>query len=104
MKSYEFTLLKKCAGCGDPLELGFARCRNPDCGKLRAEFEAHTGVVAGKSGACMWSGRTTDVRLPDGKYLWAPYFLDAVRAGWLDGKHSFTETFRKAKASRGGAG
>lgn len=54
MKSYEFTLPKKCAACGDPLELGFARCRNPDCGKLRAEFETHAGVVAGKTGACMW--------------------------------------------------
>jgi hypothetical protein len=44
----------------------------------------------------MWSGAPTDVRLPDGKYLWAPYFLDAVRAEWLDKDYRFTEKYFSA--------
>ena len=100
VKSFEFTLLKTCPHCGDPLGIGFARCRNPGCAKLRPEFEECSAVVAEKSGPCMWSGNPTDVRLPDGKYLWAPYFLDAVRAGWLGADYAFTEEFLAARKQR----
>jgi hypothetical protein len=100
-KSHEFTLLKECAHCGDPLGIGFARCRNPGCGKLRPEFAEHAAVVVPTPGPCAWSGNRTDVRLPDGTYLWAPFFLDAFRAGWLDNQYRFTEAFREAKKRRG---
>jgi hypothetical protein len=99
-KSCEFTLLKECRYCGSPLPIGFARCQNPGCGRLRPEFEAHAGVVAKRSGRCTWKGLPTDVRLPTGQYLWAPYFLDALRAGWLDGKYRFTDVFGTAKSRR----
>ncbi|MBN1676200.1 MAG: hypothetical protein JXR37_34470 [Kiritimatiellae bacterium] len=100
MKSFEFTLLKECPECGNPLSIGFARCTNPGCTRLRPEFEPHGAVVTSKSGPCMWSGKRTDVRLPDGKYLWAPYFLDAVRAGWLDNEYRFTEKYRAARDNK----
>lgn len=102
MKSYEFTLLKKCLHCGLDLPIGFARCRDRGCGKLRPEFEPHAGVVVERPGRCAWKGMVTDVRLPDGMYLWAPYFLDAVRAGWLDGEYRLTEKYREARNLRGG--
>ena len=99
-KSYEFTLLRECPHCDDPLPIGFARCRNPACGKLRPEFEAHAAVVSGRFGRCMWNDSRTDVRLPSGDYLWAPYFLDAVRAGWLDSSYSFTEKYHSARSGK----
>jgi len=99
-KSYEFTLLKECPHCGDPLSVGFARCRNPGCAKLRPEFESHAAVVADRLGPCVWSGANTDVKLPTGDYLWAPYFLDAVRAEWLDESYSFTKKFHSERNNR----
>lgn len=100
IKSYEFTLLKECSHCGSPLSIGLARCREPRCGKLRPEFEQHAAVVSERPGRCMWKSDLTDVRLPDGQYLWAPYFLDALRAGWIDGQYRFTEKYRTAKKQK----
>jgi hypothetical protein len=100
-KSFEFTLTKACVGCGDPLPLGLARCRNPGCLMLRPEFVPHAKVVGDVQGRCLWSKARTDVRLPNGDYLWAPYFLDAYRAGWIDASYAYTPLFVSALRSRG---
>jgi hypothetical protein len=99
-KSFEFTLLRECPHCGDPLSIGRARCSNPACSRLRPEFQDHAAVVVRQLGPCRWCGHTTDVRLPDGTFLWAPYFLDAWRAGWLDASYVFTEAYRTARGNR----
>lgn len=99
-KSYEFTLLKTCPHCGLRLPIGFARCQDRGCGKLRPEFEPHARVVTERHGRCAWKGAPTDVRLPGGQYLWAPYFLDALRAGWLDADYRFTPQYRAARDLR----
>ncbi|MCE9616524.1 MAG: hypothetical protein K8T26_19795 [Lentisphaerae bacterium] len=102
MKSYEFTLLKTCPHCGLNLSIAFARCQDRGCRKLRPEFEPHASVVTDRQGPCIWTGRPTDVCLPDGSGLWAPYFLDALRAGWLDNHYRFTDAFRAARSRRAG--
>lgn len=102
IKSYEFTLLKICSHCGSPLPIGLARCQEHNCRKLRHEFKGHDAVVTDRHSRCIWKHEVTDVRLPDGRYLWAPYFLDAVRAGWLDDKYGFTEKYLAARNLRAG--
>jgi hypothetical protein len=87
--SAEATLSGSCSRCGANLYLGFARCRT--CGSLRPEFEPHAAVVSEFIGGCCASGAKTDVKLPTGDYLWAPYFLDMVTEGWLDASYAFTD-------------
>jgi hypothetical protein len=99
-KSYEFTMSRECSHCGDLFSIGFARCDNPACCKIRPEFAKHEKVVAKDRGTCIWSGRNTDVRLPNGDWLWAPYFLDALRAGWLDANYQYTPQYLAAKARK----
>lgn len=86
--SAEETLPGYCERCHATLYFGLARCRS--CGALRPEFEPHLSVVAEKIGACSLSGATSDVCLPNGEYLWAPYFLDMVAKGWLDEDYALT--------------
>lgn len=101
-KSYEFTLVRECAYCGERFSIGYARCENPDCGKIRPELAKHETVVMGNRGICVWSGRNTDVRLPNGDWLWAPYFLDALRAGWITSDYRYTPQYTAARNQRTG--
>ena len=86
--SAEETLSTCCERCHATLYLGLARCRS--CGALRPEFEPHASVVSERVGACCLSGAECDVCLPNGEYLWAPYFLDMVAEGWLDNGYALT--------------
>ena|SRR6516164_9390341 len=90
--SSEETLSTHCQRCQKVLYRGLARCRA--CGALRPEFESRATVVSEHIGACCRSGAKTDVRLPSGHYLWAPYFLDMLAEGWLDAKYELTAKCR----------
>lgn len=81
-----------CPKCGRQ-NFGFARCQTPGCGEWRADFRGREGVVVGQIGRCVLSGALTDVRLPNGDYLWAPYFLDFLQAGWLDQDFRYTQKY-----------
>jgi hypothetical protein len=102
--SAEKTLSPVCATCGGQTGRGTARCKA--CGAIRAEFAAHSAVVAERRGCCTVSGAVTDVRLPNGDYLGAPYFLECLAAGWIDGGYSHTEQCpwarRRAEQARKG--
>jgi len=102
-RSYEFSLVRECAHCGERFSIGYARCENPACGKIRPELTKHEVVVMDNRGICVWSGRNTDVRLPNGDWLWAPYFLDALRAGWISPDYRYTPQYMAAKSKRAGA-
>ena len=99
-KSYEFTLIRECAYCGERFSIGYARCENPACAKIRPEFAEYDKVVMKKKGICVWSGRKTDVKLSNGDWLWAPYFLDAFRAGWISADYQYSSRYLDAKAKK----
>jgi hypothetical protein len=44
-------------------------------------------------GVCVLSGGQTDVRLPNGDYLWPTYFLEYVDAGWVDSDLNYSEEY-----------
>lgn len=75
----EFTFSTHCWQCGTQLQQGFARC--PKCRAIREEFFGLERFVADRVGCCCLSGAQSDVRDSDGKYYWAPYFIDRIRAG-----------------------
>lgn len=85
----EFFICPKCGRRNG----GFARCQTPGCGELRMEFRGRESVIVEEIGPCALSGARTDVRLPNGDYLWAPYFLSFLQAGWLDSKFHYTEAY-----------
>lgn len=82
----------ECPKCGR-LNAGFARCQTSGCGELRREFHGREAVVVEQIGPCVMSGAKTDVRLPNGDYLWAPYFLQYVEKGFLDERYHYTEAY-----------
>jgi hypothetical protein len=86
-RSAEETLAPVCPACSGHIGRGMARCKA--CGAVRPEFAAHPAVVSDRWGFCTLSGAVTDVRLPNGDFLWAPYFLDCLAAGWIDGSYSW---------------
>src|SRR5262245_23812882 len=88
-RSAEETLSPVCSACGRHIGRGVARCRA--CGAIRLEFVAHSAVVSERLGCCTLSAAIADVRLPNGDYLWAPYFLDCLAAGWIDSNYAYTE-------------
>ncbi len=63
---------------------GFARCQNSSCGAIREEFKNFEHLVVLEKGHCLLSGAPTDVRLPNGDYFWAPYFLDYLERGLIN--------------------
>jgi hypothetical protein len=79
----EFTFSTHCRACGAPLHPGFARC--PRCGAIREEFVGLERFVADRPGCCWLSGALSDVRDVDGRYYWAPYFIDRLRSGEAGG-------------------
>jgi hypothetical protein len=79
----EFRFSTHCRGCGAHLHQGFARC--PKCQAIREEFLGLERFVADRVGSCCLSGALSDVRDSDGRYYWAPYFIDRVRAGLSSG-------------------
>jgi len=85
-----------CSKCGQR-NGGFARCQTPGCGELRKEFRGFERVVVEQRGPCVLSGGATDIRLPNGDYLWASYFLEYLRKGWLDENFYYTEAYRNRK-------
>ena len=89
----------ECPKCGRQ-NWGFARCQTPGCGELRSEFRGREGVVVRDLGRCVLSGSWSDVRLPNGDYLWAPYFLVYVDDGWLDESYRYTDTYYASHPSR----
>ncbi len=92
MEEIEIRDFFDCPKCGRP-SLGFARCRTPGCGGLREGFRGRESVVVEETGRCVISGAWTDVRLPNGDYLWAPYFLAFLQWGWLDSGFCYTEAY-----------
>jgi hypothetical protein len=72
-----------CEKCKEPLYQGFARCQNPNCSALRKEFKDFADFVVATKGYCWFSGAPTDVKLPDGKYVWAADFFDYLRQGLI---------------------
>ncbi len=79
----EFTFSTHCQECGAPLHQGFARC--PRCRAIREEFRGLERFVADRVGLCCLSAARSDVQDSDGRYYWAPYFIDRVRAGLSGG-------------------
>jgi hypothetical protein len=82
-KSAQFTMSPTCPSCGSRLKMGFASC--PNCRAVRPEFKGLERYVSEETGFCALSAAATDVKGPDGKYYWAPYFLDMIRAWKFDG-------------------
>jgi len=96
----EYELPKHCSDCGAVVYAGFARCNS--CGALRPEFVPHASVVASTLDACIFSGAETDVVLPNGDGIWAPYFLSMLEDNWLDSEYAFTDVaFDKVPTLRG---
>jgi hypothetical protein len=77
--SASFTFSTYCRNCLERLYPGFARC--PNCRAIRDEFRGLERFVVDQLGQCCLSGAMADVRDLDGSYYWAPYFIDALRAG-----------------------
>src|SRR2546430_1226798 len=84
-----------CPKCGR-LNAGFARCQTPGCGELWSELRGREAVVVEQFSHCVLSDALTDVKLPNGDYLWAPYFLDMLSNGMLDDEFAYTETWYAA--------
>jgi hypothetical protein len=82
----------ECPKCGRR-NGGFARCQTAGCGFLRKEFNGREAIVVGKIGRCVLSGALTDVRLPNGDYLSATYFLQFLEVEWLDASFGYTKAY-----------
>src|SRR5262245_30638220 len=80
-----------CESCGKSIYDGFAKC--PECGQIRAGFEAYQPIIQNAQSECVLSGAPTDVRLPNGDWIWAPYILGFFEAGWLTADFQYTEKF-----------
>ena len=91
MKTSSTTLRSECEKCKAPLYEGFARC--PSCGALREEFKGFENAVVLQKGPCWLSGAPTDVRLPNGDYFWAPYFIEYVEDGLINLDLSYSPKF-----------
>jgi hypothetical protein len=85
-----------CPKCGEETYEGFARCSTPSCGSVRAEFEGFEKIVAPQKFRCILSGALTDVRLPGGDPIWAPYIPEFLQRGWLDANLRYTGEFYRA--------
>ena len=85
------SLPSKCSHCEEPFYEGFARC--PSCRALRKEFEEFAELVRPEYRACIFSGAETDVVLPCGDAVWAPYLFDLIEARWVDEGLCYTEEF-----------
>ena len=75
---------------------GFAQCHNPSCFEIRKEFEGYKHLITPQFGRCVISGAETDLELPNGDYLWAPYFLQYMETGWLNDKCYYTDAYYEA--------
>ena len=54
------------------------------CGVLREEFKDFADLVVQTKGYCYFSGAPTDVRLPNGNYVWAADFFDYLEKGLIN--------------------
>ena len=84
----EYELPQHCTECATSIYAGFARCKT--CGTIRPEFIPHASVVADELNGCIFSGAETDVVLPNGDGIWAPYFLAMIDDNWLDSEYKYT--------------
>lgn len=82
-------LEQKCGHCHHSLNEGFAKCH--ECGAVREEFREYSSLIRDEVEGCIFSGAETDVFLPCGHAVWAPYFLSMIEAGWLDTSFGYTE-------------
>ena len=94
-------LSSHCPACDKPMNPGFAWCRS--CGSARPEFSKFTKLIRKTEEACVFSGAETDVLLPNGDAVWAPYVLDLIHEGCLDEKLQYTPKFFKYFPNRGQA-
>ena len=78
-----------CDQCHRSLNGGFAKCH--ECGAVREEFREYGSLICDEIGYCIFSGAKTDVFLPCGHAVWAPYFLSMIEAAWLDASFGYTE-------------
>jgi hypothetical protein len=88
------SLPKRCSCCHADLYQGFARC--PRCRQVRPEFAQYLSVVSDAPTGCSFSGADTDVVLPNGDGIWAPYFFGFLDAGWLSSDLQYTEEFYRS--------
>ena len=86
-----YRLPEKCNFCSEPIYQGFARCQK--CKKLRHEFEVHKNLVVNEKNGCVFSGAETDVVLPNGDGVWAPYLIELIDGGYLDTRYRYTDKF-----------
>jgi GNAT superfamily N-acetyltransferase len=89
----ESTLSKYCPACGEQFGQ-FARCTR--CNTVRNEFIGLEHCISDIQGACDLSGSISDVKAPDGRYYYAPYFIDMVRGGKFPGLLSERPIIRPA--------
>jgi hypothetical protein len=82
-----------CEKCGADVYDGFARCQNSGCRQIRPEFHGYESVLVEEQLLCVFCGGKTDVRLPNGDGIWAEYFLDFVRDGWIGPDLRYTAAF-----------
>jgi hypothetical protein len=93
MKSGQITLPTHCGKCGTSLYEGFARCQNPACGAIREQFKDFERLIVPEKGHCLLSGAPADIRLPNGDYFWAPYFIDYLERGLINPDLSYSSKF-----------
>ena len=80
-----------CPGCGASVRNGFAKCRR--CGRVRPEFEPYTTLISEVENRCIFTGSLTDLVLPNGDAVWAPYFLDLIEQGLLSESFEYTDLY-----------
>ena len=93
MSNIDTTFSNTCKRCDSPIYQGFARCQNSACIALRDEFKDFEKVVVETKGYCFLSGAPSDVQLPNGYFIWAPYFIDYIESGLINSDLSFSKKF-----------
>ena len=83
----------KCPNCGCITYAGYARCENSKCQTILPPYQDHASVIVEEKGCCVMSGAPTDVKLPNGDYLWAPDLLEYLESGWIDQHYKYTQKF-----------
>ena len=60
---------------------------------MRPELKPHASLTRKEVGLCVLTGSETDLFLPNGDPIWAPYLLDMIDAGWVGDGYEYTEAF-----------
>jgi len=82
-----------CPNCRKDLSPGLARC--PNCSEIRPILKPIRKLVSDEFGACAFSGGKSDIRFPNGDWMWAEYVVPLLDRDWAQSDVDYSEELYK---------